>query len=80
MSVQCWSPTLFRLRNEVLEGYAYGKLKPGSNNKWTGMVGALQEGRADLTVSELSIIQERSEVISYTQPLYIIRYSSILNS
>ncbi|KAK4321415.1 hypothetical protein Pmani_007770 [Petrolisthes manimaculis] len=62
----------FTMRYEVLEGYAYGKLESGSNTRWTGMVGALQEGRADLTVSELSIIQERSEVISYTQPLYIV--------
>ncbi|KAG7155398.1 Glutamate receptor-like 62 [Homarus americanus] len=55
-----------------LEGYDYGKLVPGSKSEWTGMVGELQSGRADLTVSELSITQERSEVITYTQPVYII--------
>ncbi|XP_042205817.1 glutamate receptor ionotropic, delta-1-like [Homarus americanus] len=62
----------FTLSYRKLEGYDYGKLVPGSKSEWTGMVGELQSGRADLTVSELSITQERSEVITYTQPVYII--------
>lgn len=37
------------------------------------MVGALQSREADLTVSELSITKERQEVVTYTQPIYIIR-------
>ncbi|XP_063841128.1 glutamate receptor-like [Scylla paramamosain] len=56
----------------VLEGYAYGKLKDSSSNEWTGTVGALQSGEADLTVSELSITEERLKVVTYTQPIYII--------
>ncbi|MPC71175.1 Glutamate receptor 1 [Portunus trituberculatus] len=36
------------------------------------MVGALQSGKADLTVSELSITEERLKVVTYTQPIYII--------
>ncbi len=48
-----------------------GKLNDSSNNEWTGMVGALQSGEADLTVSELSITEERLKVVTYTQPIYI---------
>ncbi|KAK8372523.1 hypothetical protein O3P69_007848, partial [Scylla paramamosain] len=62
----------------VLEGYAYGKLKDNSSNEWTGTVGALQSGEADLTVSELSITEERLKVVTYTQPIYIISVSLIV--
>ncbi|XP_063881027.1 glutamate receptor ionotropic, kainate 5-like [Scylla paramamosain] len=62
----------FSVSFNVLEGYAYGKLKDSSSNEWTGMVGALQSGEADLTVSELSITEERLKVVTYTQPIYII--------
>lgn len=60
---------LGRLTSYILEGYSYGKLLPGSSTQWTGMVGELQSGRADLTVSELSVVEERNLVISYTQPV-----------
>nr|XP_027224158.1 glutamate receptor-like [Penaeus vannamei] len=36
------------------------------------MVGELQNRRADLTVSELSVTKERNDVITYTQPIYIV--------
>ncbi|XP_050710442.1 glutamate receptor-like [Eriocheir sinensis] len=62
----------FSLSHNVLEGYAYGKIKEGSKSEWTGMVGSLQSREADLTVSELSITKERQEVVTYTQPIYII--------
>lgn len=60
----------------MLEGYGYGTLINNDKiaNQWTGMVGELQKKQVDLTVSELSITKERTEVVSYTQPLYIIRY------
>ncbi|XP_069956158.1 glutamate receptor ionotropic, delta-1-like isoform X2 [Cherax quadricarinatus] len=62
----------FTLSYTILEGYAYGKLVSPTSTEWTGMVGELQRGLADLTVSELSITKERSDVIAYTQPVYII--------
>ncbi|KAK7066545.1 hypothetical protein SK128_009779 [Halocaridina rubra] len=62
----------FSLTYEKLPGYAYGSLVEESTNQWNGMVGELQNRRADLTVSELSITKERNEVITYTQPIYLI--------
>ncbi|XP_064087140.1 glutamate receptor 1-like [Macrobrachium nipponense] len=62
----------FTLTYQTLEGYAYGSLVDPASNKWNGMVGELQERRADLTVSELSVTQERSEIITYTQPIHMI--------
>jgi len=62
-----------RLTYSILEGYAYGKIVDSKINKWNGMVGALQSKSADLTVSELSITKERSEVVTYTQPIRVIR-------
>ncbi|XP_068242185.1 glutamate receptor 1-like [Palaemon carinicauda] len=62
----------FTLTYGILKGYAYGSLVDPASNKWNGMVGELQERRADLTVSELSVTQERSEIITYTQPIYMI--------
>ncbi|XP_063845570.1 glutamate receptor ionotropic, kainate 5-like isoform X2 [Scylla paramamosain] len=62
----------FSLSYKVLNGYAYGKLKEGSNNEWTGMVGALQTREVDLTVSLLSLTKERQEVVTYTQPINVL--------
>ncbi|XP_069192972.1 glutamate receptor 1 [Procambarus clarkii] len=62
----------FSLSYSILKGYAYGSLVNGSSNKWTGMVGELQQGRADLTVSELSITKERNDVVTYTQPVFVV--------
>ncbi|XP_069991407.1 glutamate receptor ionotropic, kainate 2-like [Penaeus vannamei] len=62
----------FTLTYKKLEGYAYGKVIEGTTNDWTGMVGELQNRRADLTVSELSVTKERNDVITYTQPIYIV--------
>ncbi|XP_042864089.1 glutamate receptor ionotropic, delta-1-like [Penaeus japonicus] len=62
----------FTLTYKKLEGYAYGKVIKGTTNDWTGMVGELQNRRADLTVSELSVTKERNDVITYTQPIYIV--------
>ncbi|XP_066979238.1 glutamate receptor 1-like isoform X2 [Macrobrachium rosenbergii] len=62
----------FSLTYQTLEGYSYGSLVDPVSNKWNGMVGELQERRADLTVSELSVTQERSEIITYTQPIHMI--------
>ena len=63
---------------KVLDGYAYGKIVKGTKNTWNGMVGELQSRNADLTISELSITAERNKVVSYTQPIYIIRYYKII--
>ncbi|CAB3407428.1 unnamed protein product [Caenorhabditis bovis] len=45
---------------------AYGTRGP--NGKWSGMVGELQRGEADLAVASLTISYGRSEVIDFTVP------------
>uniref|UniRef100_A0A8R1HY69 Uncharacterized protein n=1 Tax=Caenorhabditis japonica TaxID=281687 RepID=A0A8R1HY69_CAEJA len=45
---------------------AYGSKE--SNGKWSGMVGELQRGDADLAVASLTISYGRSEVIDFTVP------------
>ncbi|KAF1768377.1 hypothetical protein GCK72_000189 [Caenorhabditis remanei] len=45
---------------------AYGSKE--SNGKWSGMVGELQRGDADLAVASLTISYGRSEVIDFTKP------------
>ena len=39
-----------------------------SNGKWTGMVGELQSGVADLAVASLTVTYTRSEVLDFTVP------------
>ncbi len=41
----------------------------GSHNKrWTGLMGELKEGKADMIVAPLTINQERSAVIDFSKP------------
>ncbi|KAL8581398.1 hypothetical protein ACOMHN_004283 [Nucella lapillus] len=40
------------------------------NNSWTGMVGDVISGAADLIVGAFSMTSSRMEVISYTEPFY----------
>ncbi|XP_043206570.1 glutamate receptor ionotropic, delta-1-like [Amphibalanus amphitrite] len=62
--------TPYSLNITLLEGYAYGKRRP--DGTYTGMVGELQAGRADMTVSEVSFTNEREQVIDYTQTVSVI--------
>lgn len=39
-----------------------------ANGKWTGMVGELQSGLADLAVASLTVTYTRSEILDFTVP------------
>ena len=66
------SPPSNRLNITLLDGYAYGKYL--GNGTYGGMVGALQSGAADLTVSEVSITADRQRVIGFSSVLSVIRW------
>lgn len=46
----------------------FGRLENGS---WTGMVGMVYRGEADLVVSELAITKERSEAVEFSYPFTV---------
>ncbi|CAB3363221.1 Hypothetical predicted protein [Cloeon dipterum] len=54
-----------------LDGYAYG-LYLTSNDSWTGLMGDLQRGIADVTGCEISSAKERLQYVDFTQPIQII--------
>ena len=42
----------------------------GSDGKWTGLVGELVQGTADVVLADLTITPDREEVIDFTIPFY----------
>ncbi|KAJ8270135.1 hypothetical protein GJAV_G00110740 [Gymnothorax javanicus] len=48
----------------------YGAQKGGSSGRWTGLVGDLLGGGADMAVTSFSINSARSKVIDFTSPFY----------
>lgn len=40
----------------------------GSNGKWSGMIGDVMDGRADLAITDLTITAEREEAVDFTSP------------
>ncbi|KAF0314355.1 Glutamate receptor ionotropic, delta-1 [Amphibalanus amphitrite] len=60
----------FTLNITLLDGYAYGKYL--GNGSYGGMVGALQTGAADLTISEVSVTTDRQQVIDFSTILSVI--------
>ncbi|XP_031571820.1 glutamate receptor ionotropic, NMDA 2A-like [Actinia tenebrosa] len=49
----------------IIEGGRAGSFKHG---KWTGLVGSVLYGEADMGMSSISITEERSKVIDFTEP------------
>ncbi|KAF0292382.1 Glutamate receptor ionotropic, kainate 1 [Amphibalanus amphitrite] len=46
-----------------------------ANGRWTGLVGMLQRQEVDVSVGHLSITRDRSQVIDYTESLFMLGYS-----
>jgi GTP-binding protein EngB required for normal cell division len=53
-----------------LPGYSYGNMPKDNTSVWTGMIGVIQKQEADLSVCEVSITADRSEVMDFTLPLH----------
>lgn len=58
---------------EVDDG-RYGKLEDG---KWSGMIGEVSEKRVDMVAADLTLTQERSEVLDFASP-YLTHSLSVL--
>jgi ABC-type amino acid transport substrate-binding protein len=43
------------------------------NGRWTGMIGDLQSGQADVAFSNLYVLPERQEVVDFIYPLQTVR-------
>lgn len=50
----------------ILYGYRYGAFRNGS---WDGMIGLLSRNEVDMTVSELSMTEDRLDLIGYSMAL-----------
>ena len=59
------------------DGQYGGKLPNGS---WSGMVNELIQNRSDMIVVDLTITQERSQVISYVKTLFNTKYRLIIDT
>ncbi|XP_068242539.1 glutamate receptor 1-like [Palaemon carinicauda] len=70
----------FTLTYRTLAGYAYGTVIDAKLNKWNGLVGELQNKRADVTICELAYLKERVQVVDYTQPVAIASYNMFASS
>lgn len=51
----------------------FGTLLPDGN--WTGMVGMIHRGDADIIIGDLSVTESRSKVIDFSQPYFVDRES-----
>ncbi|XP_030749785.1 glutamate receptor ionotropic, kainate 2-like [Sitophilus oryzae] len=58
-----------------LEGFNYtfvvqadGKNGNKENGRWTGMIGEVVEGRADMAITDLTITSDRAEAVDFTSP------------
>lgn len=51
----------------------FGRLLPDGN--WTGMVGMVHRGDADIIIDDLSVTEPRSKVIDFSQSYFIDRYT-----
>lgn len=51
----------------------YGRLFP--NGSWSGMVGMVHRGDADIIIDDLSVTESRSKVIDFSQPYSIDRWT-----
>ncbi|XP_034939387.1 glutamate receptor ionotropic, kainate 2-like [Chelonus insularis] len=56
--------------NKLIENDRFG-IWNDHQQKWTGMVGVISRQEADLGVGELSMTNDRREIIDFTLPLYI---------
>ena len=67
--------TKFRFTYELVtpNDAEYGRLLPNGN--WSGMVGMLMRGDADLIIDNLSIMESRKQVIDFSIPFYIDRWT-----
>jgi Ligated ion channel L-glutamate- and glycine-binding site len=54
-----------------LEGYAYGLFYP-ENKTWTGLMGDLQNGDADMTGCEISVAANRLDYADFSTPIQMI--------
>jgi ABC-type amino acid transport substrate-binding protein len=51
----------------VHEADAYGS--KSANGEWNGMIAMVSSGVADIGVASFEVTKERSEIVSYTDPL-----------
>ncbi len=54
-----------------ITGTAYGDTD--ANGMWRGMVADLKNGKADISIMDLSITPERSEVIDFASGIYAVK-------
>ncbi|KAK2177910.1 hypothetical protein NP493_572g01069 [Ridgeia piscesae] len=50
---------------------------PGHNGSWTGMVGEVQRGEADLAAASLTVTPELEDVVAFTDPFLTVRTTAI---
>ena len=53
----------------------YGSRLPDGN--WTGIIGMVSRSEADLSVGKISLFEERTEVVNFSDPFFIIRVTFI---
>jgi hypothetical protein len=58
------------------ESDSYGS-KSG-NGSWTGTLGLVHSGVADIGIGDFTVTKERSEVVAFTDTLEISKYDTIL--
>ncbi|KAJ9599599.1 hypothetical protein L9F63_009916, partial [Diploptera punctata] len=61
----------FTYRIKFQPGYAYGLPPTDSNSTWTGVLGDIQRGEADLSACEVSALGNRLTFMDFTIPVHI---------
>lgn len=50
---------------------------PGHNGSWTGMVGEVQKGEADMAAASLTVTPELEDVVAFTDPFLTVRTTAL---
>ncbi len=57
----------FSVRIQVVKDGKYGALNH-TTNKWSGLIGEVARGEADIAIADLTINEQRSKVVDFTHP------------
>ncbi|XP_075248823.1 glutamate receptor 2-like isoform X2 [Convolutriloba macropyga] len=68
----------FTYEIKLVEDSQYGSLVAGTNGTWSGMIGEVMTGVADLAIAPLTINADRQRVVAFTKPFMNIGISIMI--
>ncbi|KAF8791452.1 Glutamate receptor 1 like protein [Argiope bruennichi] len=63
----------------LVEDNSYGKFD-SSKERWSGMVGEIIQGKADVAVADLAVTGKRQRVVDFTDPFDMVSFSVVMKN